>query len=351
MGNALVLSVQPSLKALVQYNTITSEGDCLILAINGDSTSSVAIQNNALIGKPDWVKANQSPQPQSCLFYWDSGPATWPVSYTGNLVWQTKNNTCPSGTGNRCDADPQLTNASLSSFNPLPLSTSPLIDAASTSVSTLATDFLNLPRPALNGYDIGALEFQPAGSGGGTIPNQPPVAVMSATITAGVAPLAVSFSGAASTDADGSISSYAWAFGDGSTASGSGSAHTYTAAGSFVAKLTVTDNSGATASQSVTITVSTGGTTLIAPSSLTASSGKRGTVTLRWTDNASGGQGIYVERAPAPAGSFQRVGQTSATGTTFSQEGIAFGSYLYRVQAYDSSSTSQYSNSVTVKIK
>ncbi|HET7778153.1 MAG TPA: PKD domain-containing protein, partial [Rudaea sp.] len=348
--NALVLSVQPSLKALVQYNTITSEGDCLILAINGDASSSVAIQNNALIGKPDWVKANESPQPQSCLFYWDSGPATWPVTYTGNLVWQTKNNTCPSGTGNRCNADPQLTDASLSSFNATPLPTSPLIDAASTSVPTLATDFLNLPRPALNGYDIGAVEFQSSASGGGTIPNQPPTAVASATITAGVAPLAVSFNGSASSDPDGSIASYAWAFGDGSTASGAATAHTYNAAGTYSAKLTVTDNAGATASQSVTITVSANDTAIIAPSSLSASSGKRGTVTLRWTDNASGAQGIYVERAPVSGGGFVRVGQTSPTATTYTQTGVDAGNYLYRVQAY-AATASAYSSSVSVKVK
>ncbi len=352
MGNALVLSVQPTLKALVQYNTIAGEGDCLILAINGDASSSVAIQNNALIGKPDWVKANQSPQPQSCLFYWDSGPTTWPVSYTGNLVWQTKDNTCPPGTGNLCNADPQLTDASLSSFNAAAARpTSPLIDAASTSVPTLATDFLNLPRPALNGYDIGAVEFQPSGSGGGPIPNQPPIAVASATITAGVAPLAVSFNGSASSDPDGSIASYAWTFGDGSTASGATTAHTYATAGSYSAKLTVTDNSGASASQSVTISVSASNTAIIAPSGLSASSGKRGAVTLRWTDNASGAQGIYVERAPASGGTFVLVGQTSATSTSFSQAGITTGLYLYRVQAYDATSASAYSNSVDVRIK
>jgi hypothetical protein len=74
-------------------------------------------------------------------------------------------------------------------------------------------------------------------------------------------------------------------------------------------------------------------------------------VTLRWTDNASGAQGIYVERAPSSGGSFVRVGQTSATSTSFSQSGITTGSYLYRVQAYSVGSLSAYSNSADVKIK
>ena len=160
LGNALVLSLQPSLKATVRYNTITGEGDCLILAINGSSTSAVAIQNNVLLGKPDWIKGNQSPQPQSCMFYWDNGPGTWPVTYAGNSVWKVKDNVCPAGTGNTCNVDPQLTNPNLFAFNPVPLSSSPLINAAATYVGTVAKDSRNLPRPTMGGYDVGGTQFQ-----------------------------------------------------------------------------------------------------------------------------------------------------------------------------------------------
>jgi PKD repeat protein len=48
---------------------------------------------------------------------------------------------------------------------------------------------------------------------GGT-PNLPPTAVIQATPTSGAAPLAVSFSGAGSSDPDGSIVRYAWNFGN-----------------------------------------------------------------------------------------------------------------------------------------
>ena len=161
LGNALVLSIQPGLKARVQYDTITGEGDCLILAINGDSTSSIAIQNNALVGKPDWVKANLHPQPQSCFFYWDKISASpWPATYAGNLIWQVKDNACPAGAGNLCNVDPKLTNATLSAFNALPSPASPLVNAAVTAVGTLAKDSRNLPRPSFGGYDIGATQFQ-----------------------------------------------------------------------------------------------------------------------------------------------------------------------------------------------
>ncbi len=91
--------------------------------------------------------------------------------------------------------------------------------------------------------------------------NQAPVAVASANPTSGVAPLAVNFSSAGSYDPDGTISSYAWAFGDGGTSSQPNPSHTYTNAGTYQATLTVTDNQGATDSESVTITVSPPGCT------------------------------------------------------------------------------------------
>ena len=354
MGNALVLSVQPSLKAAVRYNTIVGEGDCLILAINGDATSGVAIENNALIGKPDWIKGNQSPQPQSCLFYWDSGPATWPVSYTGNLVWQTKNNTCPAGSGNLCNVDPQVSDANMATFNALPTATSPLINAAASSVATLATDFLSLPRPALGGYDIGAMEFQGGGGGsGGGTPNVPPVAIISAPLSGGIAPIALSFSGAASTDADGSIASYAWTFGDGSSASGAAVAHTFAAAGTFTVTLTVTDDRGASSSASVSIVATVDTNAINAPSGLSGSSGRKGAVSLHWTDNSSNNLGFYVERAASPTGTFVRVGQVGANVTTFAQSSVNTGTYAYRVQAFNTSTgrVSAYSNPVSVKVK
>ena len=63
--------------------------------------------------------------------------------------------------------------------------------------------------------------------------------------TVGVTPVPVAFTGTVS----GGIGpfGYAWAFGDGSTASTLNATHTYTALGTFVAHLTVTDGTGATA--------------------------------------------------------------------------------------------------------
>jgi len=65
----------------------------------------------------------------------------------------------------------------------------------------------------------------------------------------------ISFSGAASYDVDGSIVQYAWSFGDGSTGSGSTAYHRYTTAGTYTVQLTVTDDDGATDTDTVTIVV------------------------------------------------------------------------------------------------
>lgn len=85
--------------------------------------------------------------------------------------------------------------------------------------------------------------------------NLPPAAIATAQPTAAAIGQAVSFDGSASSDPDGSIASYSWDFGDGTRATTATASHTYGSAGTFVAKLTVTDNSGSTASATVTIAV------------------------------------------------------------------------------------------------
>ncbi|WP_433344038.1 RICIN domain-containing protein [Micromonospora sp. CA-111912] len=92
--------------------------------------------------------------------------------------------------------------------------------------------------------------FDHIGSG-----NRAPTARAGADRTSGVAPLAVSFSSAGSTDPDGGALTYAWAFGDGTTSTAANPAKTYTANGTYTATLTVRDPQGATGSAGVTITV------------------------------------------------------------------------------------------------
>lgn len=93
----------------------------------------------------------------------------------------------------------------------------------------------------------------------GTLPapgsGQPPIAAVSVTTTSGTAPLTVGFSSTDSSDPDGTIVGYSWIFGDGTAGSTEPNpVHVYNSAGTFTAVLTVTDNSGLTDTESVTIT-------------------------------------------------------------------------------------------------
>jgi len=77
----------------------------------------------------------------------------------------------------------------------------------------------------------------------GNAQNKPPVALASADVTSGKAPLDVNFKGSGS-DSDGAIVSYRWDFGDGATSESQNPKHIYQKNGKFTITLTVTDNNG-----------------------------------------------------------------------------------------------------------
>jgi len=189
-------------------------------------------------------------------------------------------------------------------------------------------------RPSDGIYDIGAYEF---GSGGG---NQGPVAIMSANPQSGYAPLGVSFSGTTSYDPDGSITAYAWDFGDTATATGPTAFHTYNKPGSYAAVLRVTDNAGATTSTTQTITVNP------LPAPVLSGSVSGSTVKLDWTDSSNAASGWYVERK-AQKGAWTQIAVVNMK--TFS-ETVARGTWTYRVRAFNSAGTSNYSNEVSLRV-
>jgi PKD repeat protein len=181
------------------------------------------------------------------------------------------------------------------------------------------------------------------------VANQPPTAVASATPTSGIGPLAVSFSGANSSDSDGTIPSYSWAFGDGGTGSGVAPAHAYQNAGNYTAVLTVTDNQGATATASVGISVTTNPNVINAPSNLTGK-GAKSSATLSWRDNSNNETGFTIERAASGSSTFTQVGSVAANAIGF-KDTVSKGAYIYRVRAFNGSATSAYSNLVTVSVR
>ncbi|MGI5183926.1 collagenase [Dactylosporangium sp. CA-152071] len=96
--------------------------------------------------------------------------------------------------------------------------------------------------------------------GGSTTPptNQPPTA----SFTVATSGLTATFTDR-STDSDGSIASRQWTFGDGTTSTAANPSKTYTAAGTYTVTLKVTDNQGATATTTQSVSVSTGGGTTL----------------------------------------------------------------------------------------
>ena len=87
--------------------------------------------------------------------------------------------------------------------------------------------------------------------------NSRPVASFTCTPSSGKSSLGVSFDASASYDPDGSIAAYEWTFGDGSAGTGVTTSHTYTTTSYriYTATLKVTDNKGAQATTSQTISV------------------------------------------------------------------------------------------------
>jgi len=82
-----------------------------------------------------------------------------------------------------------------------------------------------------------------------------PQASLSASPTTGRAPLQVHFAGGAIDPSGVKNLSFSWNFGDGATGFGATVDHTYITDGSYIAKLTVTNNLGQSAEASVQITV------------------------------------------------------------------------------------------------
>jgi len=96
------------------------------------------------------------------------------------------------------------------------------------------------------------VEVWGGGSGGGGGNIDPVAAFLVATQSAS---LAAEFDASSSNDPDGTLVNYAWDFGDGNSDTGITTSHTWATDGTYFVSLNVTDNQGATASVSRSVTV------------------------------------------------------------------------------------------------
>ena len=86
-----------------------------------------------------------------------------------------------------------------------------------------------------------------------------------------------------------------------------------------------------------------------APSNLAATVVSKSQINLTWTDNATNETGFYIERCKGSTCiNFARIATVDANVTAYANTGLSKGTtYRYRVQAYNASGTSGYSNIAT----
>jgi outer membrane protein assembly factor BamB len=104
-----------------------------------------------------------------------------------------------------------------------------------------------------------AVSFLYAIDAGPNAGNLAPQAVAAADRTAGPAPITINFNSDGSFDPDGEIVSYLWDFGDGQSSTAPNPKHVYQTAGQYTAKLTVTDEQGATGETFLPLEFTSGG--------------------------------------------------------------------------------------------
>jgi PKD repeat protein len=88
-----------------------------------------------------------------------------------------------------------------------------------------------------------------------TVLNRPPVVSFIKSATSVFTGVVVNFNASGSFDPDGVIVGYFWTFGDGTNASGVTTTHSYADNGTILVTLRVTDNDGATATSTATVTI------------------------------------------------------------------------------------------------
>jgi hypothetical protein len=169
------------------------------------------------------------------------------------------------------------------------------------------------------------------GSGGGGGTNQPPTAVIAGPATlAAVVGTPVTFGSTGSADPDGTIAAYAWTLAGAtpSSATTPSATVTYAAAGTYVVRLQVTDDRGASATAEKTVTVTAGGNgsnlppvaVIAGPATLAATTGAPLSLAATGSSDADGSIVSYAWSLPGsatPSASGATVQATWATAGTY----------------------------------
>ena len=87
------------------------------------------------------------------------------------------------------------------------------------------------------------------------VANEPPVAVAASNRTSGRAPLTLNFDASGSTDPERGVLLYVWDFGDGTSTEGDPASHEYSSKGTYTVTLSVTDEGGLVATDTLRIRV------------------------------------------------------------------------------------------------
>jgi|GEM_PF-401889 len=87
-----------------------------------------------------------------------------------------------------------------------------------------------------------------------------------------------------------------------------------------------------------------------APTAVSASKITPGKVTVEWLASSIGVRAFQVQRRVYPNGSFQIIGESPSTSTSFEDTNIVSGSYAYRVKALGTSADSSFSDETVLNL-
>jgi glucose/arabinose dehydrogenase/chitodextrinase len=174
--------------------------------------------------------------------------------------------------------------------------------------------------------------------------NQAPVAMAAASPTAGPVPLTVNFSSAGTLDPEGQPLTYSWTFGDGGTSTAANPSHTYSQAGRYSARLSVSDGVNTTLSTPLSISVGNAPVaTILSP---------QNAVTFRAGDVISfSGDATDAEDGALPASAFTWNIDFLHEGHVhpgIPQSGVKSGTFTIPTTGHDFSGNTRYRITLTV---